>query len=329
MNVLLVNHYPEHQHEILSQVIEELKRLNGGHRYRLVYDLKPKLKHFLWTLGQPTRVVSLYQIRAFRPKWAVVWTQKTLTKSQEYEILDQAGIATPRWAKLTSNHKPDLSTFEDYVVVKPDWGCCGALIRVRSKSAVGWEKLPKLERTSSRISEALIVQDYVHTGPWPVSYRVGTVFGEPIYAWRITGDKSRPPFQERTRNARFFNGRSIVASTKRSSFDTEIPEDVIHFAKKVHTAFPSIPLLGTDVIRDADTGKLYAIDMNTNGNTFHLTSDTGKNIAKDFGLDLQAQFGGAKAIARGIFRRLGDDFKNPLQDFGNLREQKFHEVVNV
>ena len=305
MNVLLVNHYPEHQHEILAQVIDELKTLNGGHRYRLVHDLKPRARHFLWTLGLPTRVVSFYQLRAFQPDWAVVWTQRALTKSVEYEILDRAGIPVPRWAKLTSlDSKPDLSAFSDYVVVKPDWGCCGALIRVRSKNAVRWEKLPTLERAPHRISEALIVQDYVHTGSWPVSYRVGTVFGEPIYAWRITGDKSRSPFEERKRNARFFNGRSIVSNTKRSLFDTQVPEDVIDFAGKVHTAFPSIPLLGTDIIRDADTGKLYALDMNTNGNTFHLTSDAGKSISRDFNLDLSAQFGGAKAIARGIFQRL-------------------------
>ncbi len=309
MNVLIVKHYPENQHEILPQVIEELKKLNGGHRYRLIHDLKPNLKHFLWTLGQPTCVVSFYRLRAFKPQWATIWTQEALTKSQEYEILAQAGIAVPRWAKLTSNYKPGLSAFSDYVIVKPDWGCCGAMIRIRSKNAVKWEELPKLEKANSRISEDLVVQDYIHTGPWPVSYRVGTVFGEPIYAWRTIGDKTKPPFEDRKRNARFFNGRSVVSNTKRSLFDAEVPEDVIQFAGKVHAAFPSIPLLGTDIIRDADTGKLYALDMNTSGNTFHLTSDTGKNIAKDFDLDLRGQFGGAKAIAHGILNRVNQEFE--------------------
>ncbi len=317
MNILIVKHYPENQHEILPQVIEELKKLDGGHRYQLVYDLKPRLKHFLWALGQPTCVVSVYRLRAFKPQWATIWTQKMITKSQEYEILDRAGISVPRWAKLTADHQPDLSDFSDYVVVKPDWGCCGAMIRIRSKNTVRWERLPDLEKAGSRLNETLIVQDYIHTGPWPVSYRVGTIFGEPIYAWRTIGDKSRPPFEERKRNARFFNGRSIVSNTKRSSFDSEVPEDVIHFARKVHSAFPSIPLLGMDIIRSADTGKLYALDMNTTGNTFHLTSDTGKSIAREFNLDLGAQFGGAKAIARGIYQRLFQqkeaEFKDSLE----------------
>lgn len=307
MNILLVNHSPEHQNEILPQVIEELKKLNGGNRYRLVYDLEPQPKHFLWTLGMPTRVVSFYQLRAFKPRWAEIWTQKRMTKSQEYEVLNQHGIPTPKWAKLTKEYTPDLSDFSDYVVVKPDWGCCGALIYVRSKNNVRWEE-PKVEKTDNAVSvsDDWIVQTYIHTGAWPVSYRVATVFGEPIYAWRTTGDKSRPPFEDRKRNAKFFNGRTIVSSTKRSLIDLEVPEDVIYFARKVHTAFPSIPLLGMDIIRNADTGELYALDMNTNGNTFHLTSDTGKSIARDFGLDLHAQFGGAKAIARGIYRRISN-----------------------
>src|SRR3989338_11384185 len=193
MNVLLVNHYPENQHEILPQVIEELKKLDGGHRYRLVYDLKPRLKHFLWTFGQPTRVISMYQLRAFEPDWAVVWTQRKLTKSQEYEMASRAGIAIPRWVKLTCNEQPDLSAFSDFVVVKPDWGCCGALVRIMSKNHIRWEK-PVLEKASSSISDDWVVQEYIHTGPWPVSYRVGTVFGEPNYAWRILANREREPF---------------------------------------------------------------------------------------------------------------------------------------
>ena len=329
MNVLLVNHYPENQHEILPQVIEELRKLNGSHRYRLVHDLKPKPKHFLWTLGLPTRVISFFTLRAFEPGWATIWTQKKLTKSQEYAILNERGIATPKWTKLTREETPDLSHFSEYIVLKPDWGCCGALIRIRSKNNLRWEE-PKVEKMSETISDDWIVQEYVHTGSWPVSYRVGTVFGEPIYALRITGDKKRPPFElNRKKSSRFFKGRSIVASTMRSSMDFNVPEEVLEFARSVHQAFPSIPLLGTDIIRDADTGKLYALDMNTNGSTFHLTSEAGKSVLRQFGLDLIGQFGGAKAIARGIFNRLSDELRpaSIISGGANAKEHELEEVA--
>ncbi len=321
MNVLVVKHYPENQHELLPQVVEELKKLNGGHRYRLVYDVKPQLKHQLWSFGQPTRVVSFYQLREFKPAWAKIWTQGLLTKTQEYQILDRAGVAVPRWTKMTEDHKPDLSTFSDYVVTKPDWGCCGALVRVVAKGRVKWEK-PVVDKTGYDISDDWVIQEFIHTGPFPISYRIGTVFGEPVYAWRTVASQTRKPFNDSSkRDSQFFDGRTIVSSSRGCTFDLDVPEDVLEFARKVHSAFPNIPLLGTDVLRDFNTGKLYAIDFNSVGNVFHLTSETGKKIMSDFNLDLFAQFGGAKAIARGIFNRVN-------QTAPEMKNKELCEVVN-
>jgi hypothetical protein len=72
----------------------------------------------------------------------------------------------------------------------------------------------------------------------------------------------------------------------------------------VHQAFPTIPLLGVDILRDCDTGQLYVIEVNARGWTFHLSSDNYHRILSETGLDLRLQFGGAAAIARGIARRL-------------------------
>ncbi|MBI3999272.1 MAG: hypothetical protein HY351_01535, partial [Candidatus Omnitrophica bacterium] len=55
-NVLLVRHVAQEQYRILPFVAAELRKL--GLRSRPIYDLEPKLKHKLWTLGKPTAVVS-------------------------------------------------------------------------------------------------------------------------------------------------------------------------------------------------------------------------------------------------------------------------------
>ena len=55
MNVLLVKHYPENQHELLPQVIEELKKLNGGHRYRKSLQL-PWGRSSYGTLDESSKV---------------------------------------------------------------------------------------------------------------------------------------------------------------------------------------------------------------------------------------------------------------------------------
>lgn len=316
INVLLVVHEYENQHKILPQVVHELHALGDkfGRRYRarLVHDYQPNLKHKLWALGRSTVVISLLPLRRFLPPWATLWTNALIDKVAEYQALEKGGIPIPKWVAVYEGDHPDLSAFDEVVVVKPARGGWGALVRVMRRDRVTWRPL-KIERMNE-VSKAMIAQEYIHTGPWPISYRVGTVFGEPIYAWRHTGNKSTPPFEGTPKTSKDFTGRSIVASAKGCTYDLDIPEDVIDFARRVHTAFPTIPLLGTDILREEATGKLYVSEVNATGDTFHLTSDAGLRIQREFGLDVTNQFGGAKAVARGIYRRLNQFVSNGRVD---------------
>ncbi len=91
--------------------------------------------------------------------------------------------------------------------------------------------------------------------------------------------------------------------------DTAVPEGVIALAREAHKAFPTIPLLPMAIVRDSFSGRLYALEVNGAGWTFHLTSDHGKRVKESFGIDLCSQFGGAAAVARGIYRRLREGHK--------------------
>ena len=306
VNLLLVHHTVEHQNLILPEVMAELRKLDGSIRCRLVSDGRPRLKHRLWTLGMPTVVVSMRPVSSrkphrFAPRWAVVWEQTALDKIQELTALERAGIRVPKWAVLRKDTEPDLSCFGDVVVVKPVSAHKGALVRVMRRSRVRWRPL-QVERRG--ISESLIVQQYVHTGPWPVSYKVGTVFGEPIYAMRLVADRKRKPFEGEPANSREFVGRTVVAPSRGSTASGAVPGDVIEFAKQVQKAFPTVPVLGTDIVRHHSTGELYALEVHSPGWTFHLTSILYDRLLRERNLDLRAQFGGAAAVARGIYRRL-------------------------
>lgn len=87
--------------------------------------------------------------------------------------------------------------------------------------------------------------------------------------------------------------------------DTNLPKRIIEFAERIHRAFPTIPLLGSDIVEEVGTGILYALEVNAIGWTFHLTSPRRERIKREFGIDLCEQFGGAEAVARGLIRRLG------------------------
>ena len=302
MNVLLVTRVDENQHEVLPEVAEELRR--RGVRCRLVHEVKPQPKHWLWTLGLPTAIVSFLPLRRFIPSWGTIWQQEWLGKIKECELLEQAGIPIPRWRAVYPGTEPDLSGFSDFVVVKPNRGAYGAYVRVMRREKVRFRPLSVRGQAPS---EALLAQEYIHTGPWPVSYRVATVFGEPIYAWRVLSDRSREPFDTSKKGSEFFAGKVIVASSKGCTFDVDVPEDVIELARQAHRAFPTIPLLGIDIVREASSRKLFVLEVNSNGWTFHLTSETGRSIQRDSGIDLFTQFGGAQAVARGLTGRLTGD----------------------
>ena len=304
MNVLLVTREDENQWEIFPQVAEELRRI--GVRCRLVHEVTPQLKHWAWTLGLPTTIVSFLPLRRFIPSWGTVWQQEWLGKIEECRRLETAGVPVPKWRPVYPEQEPDLSGFSDFVVVKPNRGAYGAYVRVMRRGKV---RFRPLSVRGKEPSEALIAQEYIHTDPWPISYRVGTVFGEPIYAWRVQASRDREPFDNSKQGSEFFEGRSIIASSKESStFDLEVPEDVLALARRSHRAFPTIPLLGADIIREASTGKLYVLEVNANGWTFNLTSETGRSIQQESGFDLFTQFGGGKTIARGLHRRLAGDW---------------------
>ena len=97
---------------------------------------------------------------------------------------------------------------------------------------------------------------------------------------------------------------TIVASSKGCTMDEEVPQEVVELARRAHTAFPTVPVLGSDIVRDCRTGQLYVLEVNAVGSAFHLDSIRARQFKEQFGIDLSLQFGGVKAVARGIHRHL-------------------------
>jgi hypothetical protein len=312
MNVLLVKHWVENIKEHLPAVMKELKKIGPEHRYRLVHDLKPGWKHQLWALGKPTVVISFRPIKQFKPNWAEIWGQEWISKAEEYERLESIGIPVPKWVLVTKDQMPDLSDFSEFVVVKPNQGAFGAMVRVFKKTHVEWR--PFEIKKNNTTSDTMIVQEFIYTGSWPSTYRVGTCFGEPYYTWHVTADRSREPFDEKQRGADFFTGKSIVSTSNGCTKDANVPDEVLDFAREVHRAFPTVPLLGIDIARDRHTGKLYALEVNASGGHFHLSGESFTRAKEEFDIDLQKQFGGVKAVAHGIYNR--------LKQSGNAGERK-------
>jgi len=207
-----------------------------------------------------------------------------MAKSEQYRKLDETGIATPRWCVLEASTRLSRQDWGDYVVLKPDMGLRGQDVQIENINRVNGEKYKDSK-------ESLLVQQFVYTGPEPVSYRVLTLFGKVLYlvSCRNTncGERLSGPngFYETS-------GHNIVASAQGSIRELVDDASIRQFAEGVATrSFPDVPLLGFDVMKDADTGLLYVAEANPYGQTWHFSSENGQRLQRDNGINYAAQFG--------------------------------------
>ncbi len=230
----------------------------------------------------PTLIVAPAMIKHLTHLPGRILCGMPLKKSQEYERLDKMGIPIPRWAILTQYKKPDLSLFSDYVVCKPNLGGQGAEVKLVRKNRIRWKPIVTHALGSS---PELIVQKFIETGPKAVVYRVTTLFGQVLESHRFEGGCGML-----SPTGKPHGGSSIVASAKNTLITLNYDEQVIRLGEQTHQAFPEIPVLGADIVRDIRTGNLYVLEVNAIGYVWHFTSPTGQGIETQTSMPLKKQF---------------------------------------
>lgn len=215
-----------------------------------------------------------------------------LSKSEEYAVLGQVGIPIPRWTKLGENEPPDLDGFGNYVVRKPDYGGKGAEVRIVKRERVRWK--PTVTSAAGP-SPTLIVQEFIYTGPWPVSYRVNTLFGRVLYCLQITANKSRSVLRgpEDFDSRGSGNSVSIVSNARDSIAEYCGDRKIIELGERAARAFPDLPMLGVDILEEAGSGRLFVTEVNALGHNWNF----GKKFREVFGLDVAQQFNGLRKAA--------------------------------
>jgi hypothetical protein len=247
----------------------------------------------------PTLTVSFAPLRHLRPRRGPLLQGRHVAKSAEYRALEALGVPVPRWQRLLPGKTPDLSALGPYVVTKPDFGARGADVRIERRDRAEWTR-PRTElaaRFGGRFNPR-IAQDFVYTGPWPKSYRVATLFGRALFGLEIEASHERAPLLERSS----FHGQSVVSSGRGCTFALCSDADVLELAERAHAAAPDVPLLGVDLVRDADSGQLFVLELNSIGYTWHFSSPSGLRLQREFGLDLAAQLDGRRRAAAVLAR---------------------------
>ncbi len=204
-------------------------------------------------------------------------------------------MPVPDWIEITPDVKLDPADWGEYVVVKPELGRRGAEVRIKRTERVRYKPQDAFAEDHPGSRGAMLAQRFVYTGRWAVNYRVATLFGKRLFCWRCEVDHTFEPL-----NSRFdFGGGGItIVSNKRSSrYTLAYDKDVIALAERVHEVFPKQPLLGSDIVRDADSGELYVLEASPRGDAWYMSSDTGYEIQDANGIDFTGQFGALEIAA--------------------------------
>lgn len=224
---------------------------------------------------RPTLIFSPTSLETFRPSRGRIYQGRAMPKIEQVERLMAAGLPIPKSALLVPGTRLDPAEWGDYVVLKPsrpEFQSNGQGVSLMCAEDVRY--MPPEEYPADHPGRygAMVVQSYIHTGAAISNIRVLTLFGEPLYALESkskieTVDLSLEAV--RTKNC-IVAHQSISPEQKTARFVGE--EDVLAVARATYAACPDAALQAVDILRDERNGRLYVLEFNPGGNTWHFSS---------------------------------------------------------
>lgn len=226
---------------------------------------------------RPTLVVSPSPLGDFRPERGKVLRGRTIDKSEQLERLREIGIPVPLSTLLTPDTKLDPVVWGPVVLLKPsgyEWTSMGKGISLVPTDKLRYcppEDYP--ERHPGRHTPFL-VQSFIDTGPRVSAYRVNTLLGAPLYCMHTELLEPRAAFDAL--------GDGVESRTLATNASTKTPRrrrlvddaDVLALAKACREAYPDVPVMGVDILRDVRDGSLHVLELNTSSDTWHISSSS-------------------------------------------------------
>jgi len=285
----------------LIRIGEGVMRLNPTVRAFVVPHHKLDQLKLIHTWLQPTLSLSFLTLEKRKLLPGRLLSGALLHKHGEYARLDDAGIPVPKWTILTPETRLDPAVWGPYVVEKPSAGRKGAQVRIRRTTRIRYVHPGLFPGDHYGRHGPMIAQRFIYTGERPSSYRVVTMFGEVLLCYRQTSQSRGFPLKGRW-NFRDTGGINIVSNTKDMSAELIKDEAVIALAERAHRqAFPDIPVLAFDIIRDFETASLYVLECHAGG-SWMFTGDAGLAIEAANRIDFRKQFGAIEKAAAIIAR---------------------------
>ena len=229
---------------------------------------------------------------------------RRIGKIEEYRLLDAAKAPVPKWTELKPDTRLDPAEWGPYVIEKPAVGWYGAHVKARRTSRVKYADPSSYPSGHLGSKGPMIVQEFVYTGEWPVSYRVVSVFGDTVLSFRLTTRRGTPL---RSRWGFDRGGVAIVSNTKEMEVVLDADPEITAVAEQSHrAAFPDIPMLNFDLARDAETGRIVIFECHPFMPRWPFSSDRAMGVQAANGVDFDSQFGAMGRIGQAVARKAAE-----------------------
>ncbi len=302
-NLILV-HQPERQniqdfYDIAALVGEMAQDI----RVYVVYNTARNSLSRKKAAGLPTLVFSPGELDDFKPARGKIYAGQYIPKSEQIRRFAQADVPVP-FTVNASGRLSKITQLSDIILTKSDRqdATGGRGIQLRRKESVEKEISDVTDPNALHYT----LQSYIDTGAYPSCYRVHTLFGETLFAFKrtslVTG--ATPDMRDEELKDALF--QPLPYKDRKVEICREA--DVLDLARRAYHALPEIPLHGCDIVRDHTSGSLYVLEVNAGGNTWvfskTLSGGTQASFARDVGVNnLIEPFDAFRTAARALIEK--------------------------
>ncbi len=281
-NLIIIHRGPEYEQDF-DEIAAKTNALDGDITvYHLPANYRGELPISAW--NHPTLTISLTSKFKLPVRRGPILRNYAIEKLAQQDIFKKHGLPTPPACRFRFGQKLDPILFSRLVVLKPGdlrLTSTGEGIRLmrrqRAESLVPSELDEDHPLRSS--PQSFIVQRFVDTGEYIRYNRVTSFFGIPLWCNEAVSKNPRPSLASSDEILEAIPIANLAFKERVYRFHSD--PDVLSVAKLVHSALPSIPLLGVDILREEGTGKLFVLECNAGGNGWHFSSKTAASFREE------------------------------------------------
>ena len=299
-NLVIVQTAPEQDPADWIAIKEIIERKAPDIEVRIAVNAERNSTTARWQVKRPSLVFSPTRLLEFSPRGGTVYCGRILGKDVQVRRLSNIGVLTPKAATLTSLRSFDPDEWGEFVIVKPNNANSGAGVKlVRTVDLAA-----RCDELNAATNDQLRVETYIDHSEdgYPTEYRVLSMFGRALYCAQNRWGNRRPPLAEIAADPSGIIASNSAAMGGRIRSLCNDPE-IVSLGQRAHKAFPECPVIGIDIVRDSQSGRLYVLEVNPHGHVWHLSSTLAKKMEPEHVRDLYTQFNALELAADLLIER--------------------------